>query len=403
MNYPLERRCVDMLRMILFSSGPISVAALTDQLGISRRSAYYDLEKIDAWLTAQKLSPLVRDRGKGISVTPEQSRQIQQLLFQSEDNTLRVFSPVERERLILCMVVLSTRPVFTEDFMNWCLVSRNTAVNDLKNVSAFLKRSKLSLRYFAREGYRIQGNQIHARALFCLYYPQFMDYIQGNICTPEQRRLMDESHLRFKAIEQALNTEYVTGILPALAALTYSIAGHRQLHSSSQSVLLPLTSADRKRVSGTEEYRLICQHFPELAAEERLYLALHLLGSRLQVNSIVLEDGAEQAEEIAQRLVDSFEEITGIPCGDNRELIDALTAHLKTSLYRYRYGIQMGNPMLEQIRSQYRELFELTKAAFSALAMRWGCTSPTLRSPISPCILEAVWAPSEGTTSPCES
>ena len=63
-------------------------------------------------------------------------------------------------------------------------------------------------------------------------------------------------------------------------------------------------------------------------------------------------------------LVKSFEEISGIRYGDQKEITKALASHLKTSLYRYRYGIQLGNPMLENIRTEYKELFELTKAAF---------------------------------------
>lgn len=48
-------------------------------------------------------------------------------------------------------------------------------------------------------------------------------------------------------------------------------------------------------------------------------------------------------------------------------MINAINAHLKTSLYRFKYGIQLGNPMLNNIKTEYEELFELTKRACKIL------------------------------------
>ena len=232
MDYPLEQRCIDLLKLILYANGPVRINAIAEQLRISRRSAYYDLEKIDDWLSAHSLPKLLRDRVNGISVTGGQAYRIQQILFHDKENPLRVFTPMEREKLITCAIILSSRPVFTEDFMEWCVVSRNTAVNDLKSLGSHLKKDNLTLRYVVREGYRIQGDPIRSRALFCLYYPQFMAYFTETIFSQEQRAVIDEYHLRLKKVESALQTEYVSGILPTLAALVSSIVRQRDNSAS---------------------------------------------------------------------------------------------------------------------------------------------------------------------------
>ncbi len=378
MDYPLERRCVDLLKVILYANGPVRVSAVTEQFGISRRSAYYDLEKIDDWLSAHALPKLLRDRAKGISVTSGQAYRIQQILFHDGENPLRLFTPIERERLIICGIILSSRPVFTEDFMEWCVVSRNTAVNDLKNLGVHLKKDNLTLRYVVKEGYRIQGDPVRARALFCLYYPQFMAYFTETIFSPEQRAVVDEYHLRLKRVETALQTEYISGILPTLAALVSSLV-HQQDQGSAppsagrrrRSERFSFSATDQEIITRTKEYRLVSEAFPELEPQEQIYLALHLLGSHLQVQPLFLEDDT-QAADIARKLAYSFEEITGVSCIDRPEFLDALAAHMKTSLYRYRYGIQIGNPMLDHIQSQYKEIFDLTKAAFLRISDETG-------------------------------
>ena len=70
---------------------------------------------------------------------------------------------------------------------------------------------------------------------------------------------------------------------------------------------------------------------------------------------------------ISSSLVNEFEQISGIKYDHREELIQALKAHLSTSMYRYRYGIQLGNPMLENIKTEYTELFKLTKSAFQRI------------------------------------
>ena len=362
LHYPLEKRGLDILKMIIYANGPVSIRAITEQIGISRRSVYYDLEKIDDWLKANSLEPLIRDRSKGISVSKEEEYRIQQMLFSDNDQGMRIFTPLERERLIICTIILCSRPVYMEDFMEWCGVSRNTTVNDLKNVSSLLEKNHLKLRYIVKEGYRITGDPIRAMALFCLYFPQFQQYFADYILSSQQMEYVEEYHLRLKKIESRLQAEYVYGILPSLAVLTASLVNRRAAGHIKDD--FSFSDADRTAVTGTPEYRMVEEQFPELIPNDRLYLSLHLLGSRFQTVDIMEEKDDGYAAEIARKLINSFEEITGISCGTNVDLWKALTAHMKTSLYRYRYGIQLGNPMLDQIRQQYKEVFELTKAAF---------------------------------------
>ena len=149
-------------------------------------------------------------------------------------------------------------------------------------------------------------------------------------------------------------------MLPTLAVFLASI----RIEGPCSEDQISFSDIDMREIMETQEYMLVCRYFYWLRESERIYAALHLLGSRTQTEPILVEKGEKEAREIASMLVKSFEEISGIRYGDQKEITNALASHLKTSLYRYRYGIQLGNPMLENIRTEYKELFELTKAAF---------------------------------------
>lgn len=359
-TYALDKRCTDILKMVVYAGGYVSVSDITDQLGISKRSAYYDIEKINDWLRDNGLPELERDRFKGIRAGSNEAAKIQALLFQDKVHSRRTFSPIERERLAICLICLYEKPVYVETLMEFSDVSRNTIVSDLKDVTAFLGKSKLKLNYLVKKGYRIQGDPVKKRALFFLYYPQFIDYFAQSLFSEEQADIIQGIQLDLKEIEHELHCEYVSGMLPTLAVFLASI----RMGGPCSEDEISFSDIDMRDITQTQEYMLVCRYFGWLSKPERIYAALHLLGSRTQTEPILVEKGEKEAKEIASMLVRSFEEISGIRYGDQREIIKALASHLKTSLYRYRYGIQLGNPLLESIRTEYKELFELTKAAF---------------------------------------
>ena len=359
-TYALDKRCTDILKMVVYAGGYVSVSEITDQLGISKRSAYYDIEKINDWLRDNSLPELERDRFKGIRAESNEAAKIQALLFQDKVHSHRAFSPVERERLAICMMILHEKPVYVETLMDICDVSRNTTVSDLKDVASFLKKNKLKLHYLIKKGYRIQGDPVKKRALFFLFFPQFIDYFAQSLISEKQVDIIRDIQLNLKEIEHELHCEYVSGMLPTLAVFLASI----RMEGPCSEDEISFSDIDMRDITETQEYKLVCRYFDWLSKPEKIYAALHLLGSRTQTEPILVEKGEKEAKEIASMLVRSFEEISGIRYGDQGEIIKALASHLKTSLYRYRYGIQLGNPMLESIRTEYKELFELTKAAF---------------------------------------
>ena len=287
------------------------------------------------------------------------AERIHELLFQDKAHPHRAFSPIERERLAVCMLLLYEKPVYVETLMEFTDVSRNTTVSDLKDVSAFLGKNKLKLHYLIKKGYRIQGDPVKKRALFFLYYPQFIDYFAQSLFSEKQAEIIRDIQLSLKEIEHELHCEYVSGMLPTLAVFLASI----RIEGPCSEDQISFSDIDMREIMETQEYMLVCRYFYWLRESERIYAALHLLGSRTQTEPILVEKGEKEAREIASMLVKSFEEISGIRYGDQKEITKALASHLKTSLYRY-YGIQLGNPMLENIRTEYKELFELTKAAF---------------------------------------
>lgn len=135
---------------------------------------------------------------------------------------------------------------------------------------------------------------------------------------------------------------------------------------------------NKEELENSQEYRLIEEEFPNLIEKEKIYLCLHLLGSRVSMNTMdVFNNYSKESNyELSKALVAEFEKVACVKFEDKDDLEKALYYHLNTSMYRFQYGIQVGNPMLEDVVREYSELFDLTKIVCHYLEYQIGLPVP---------------------------
>lgn len=353
----INARCREILRILLDQQEYMTIDRLAKQLGISRRSAYYDLCKINVWLEQAGASKLEIERGHGL-LLPSGSREcIQSLLAEQSGEEQYIFSPAERIKLIFLYIVNSPEPVFLEQLIDCCAVSRNTVFHDLKDVTESLKPYDLALAFHNRRGYQIVGDPIRARALFILYFKELLTLYRDGILQFFDRDAIGQYHAELHRIEQELGVEYVDGALLAIAALLPAIVRNPQTFD--------FPGLKRGEMLMTREFHAVQTHFPQLPEDEMLYLTLHLLGSRVNMmpHGLLENESSQEIADMVRALVTEFEKVACITFDDRKALEQALAVHLKTSLYRYRFGIQIGNLLCNDIKNEYPELFGITKIA----------------------------------------
>lgn len=364
-SYTLDKRCTEILNIVMYTTGYLKVQDLADDLEVSKRSVYYDISKINEWLVDNNIDPIIQERGKGIILHKEQVQAIQKTLNKKKNESILVFTPEERQRIEICSIITRNCPLYIEDFIDICQVSRNTIINDLKSVDAFLSHYALQLTYSIKTGYHIHGDTIKKRAVFFMLFPSLWHYYENHIIEAfDSERLYDILNC-LKHIESELHAEYVSGILPALAMFISTIQNRNDI--------ITFSDMDEEEIIETNEYNLVHKYFNNLKDYEQVYIALHLLGSRLQAVPVNVMKEEDKTYELAKSLVHEFERISYVFYDQEDELINAINAHLKTSLYRFKYGIQLGNPMLNNIKTEYEELFELTKRACNVLSKNLDC------------------------------
>ena len=147
MLYSLDTRCQKILQYLLYADRYITVQEIAKEKNISRRSVYYDICKINDWLEAHDIEPIIIERKKGIFITKKHCEAINMLLKNVSENSIYLFSPMERVKIIICTILKRSKPIFIENLINICQVSRNTIISDLKVVTTKLQEANLNLVY----------------------------------------------------------------------------------------------------------------------------------------------------------------------------------------------------------------------------------------------------------------
>lgn len=368
--YNLDVRCHEMLKYLLYQDGYTSVTQLAEEMKISKRSVYYDIRKINEWLEALELSQLVVERKKGIRIDEEQKTMIRIGLKMIPSELAYAFTPIERVKIIICSILQRNRNLFLDDFMELCQVSRNTTISDMKEAGKIISKYQLQLIYENGKGYHIKGDLVRKRSIYFSYFSSISDLYKKEILPLDAPDKVEHFLDRLKDIENALDVQYVQGTLYTIAVFFSTI--------DNRSDVVEFSDKEKKEIMDTKEYEMVSMRFPELNESEQLYLALHLLGSRMQSIPVdfMEEHSGKESQRLSKILVNAFSRIAGVGFSKEKELTKALAAHLKISMYRYRYGIQLANPMLENIKSEYGDLFEITARACRYLEKEIGVPIP---------------------------
>lgn len=101
-------------------------------------------------------------------------------------------------------------------------------------------------------------------------------------------------------------------------------------------------------------------HFPK---EEQMYLTLHLMSKSNLIQSNLDEElGCSLAN-----LLLKIQQETGFPFWHDEQLKNGLIQHLKPMLVRLQQNIKLENPLIDEIKNQYGEVFRLVKHYFNQL------------------------------------
>lgn len=347
----LEPKQQAFINLMLQANAPISIAQLQKQLNSSRRTIYYIVNKLNELFQDQHIEPIKNIRGKGYFFNDDQKRALHNLLAQEQETFLR---PKERISYMICWMMYPKAPIHVEGIMQVLDISRNSVFNDLKRLKEELQHYDLQLYFDLKQGYYIEGKTLHKRAVLLYSLKTVLHRVHYQKLHFLNISQVTDFFQRLSHISDEMRNEYDNENLLSIACLLGII---HDTHEEFDFSLLEL-----RNLAETRELSLIDTYFQDFDVHERLYLAVHLLGSKageaLQVEN---DENDIRLFELAQRMSDMFERLACMHLVEKNGLINSLYLHFKLSMYYYRLSIQVVNPLIKEVKENYTDLYELVK------------------------------------------
>lgn len=395
----LDERRTAMLAILQEAPGFVTVEQLMERLKVSRRTVYYDMDKVNDWLKDNGLETAEYVRRAGYRLPASSKTGLPKL---AERIRLYEYALSPKERKAWMAIVLFTRsdPVYVQDLIDFLQVSRMTVLQDMKLLKQELEAYGLTVKVDRKAGYVVEGDEGDKRKALAHFLPQvmadanwksfnrqFQGSIQSTLATRQFPLLYDDERqtelYRLVAdCEQSLGMEFTDEMVFMLAsrlllfALRLKQGETIKLDEDEKTVLrrMPEYGGAQRLAEGLS--RMFDVPFPE---DEVCYLTMHLLGAKVNrldplrdVAGIEPNSEAAELRELTGRIIDRFEQLACVFFERRAELEEQLFLHMKPAYYRIKYGFELEHPLLETMRTKYRDVFELTRKAVQPLEEKLG-------------------------------
>jgi mannitol operon transcriptional antiterminator len=388
-------RLIKLLILLVEHSDYVPVAALADKLGTSKRTLFREIQGCNRILLPFGMQ-LETKSGVGIRLLGEPADKSRLLKTLMDHQSTLGFYDKEQRRMMLTAELLKNKSIVKLlNFAQLFDVSEATISNDMDLLDEWFNRYRLKLTRRPGLGVYLEGNEDDVRKAMT-------DFVHLQL---EENKLMDLIYMHRDKFdfEDYFSSNEPNGIMSLLnrkilirviEVLKENKEGYlqRMAESSFIGLVIHLTIAIERMINhenididshlfeelkSDEDYdkaKILAEYMEdefeiEFPDAEIAYILMHLKGAKLRYLDSSLDDDLQvlvkdyDIKRMVEMVIRRYEQITGISLIDDEVLETGMITHLRPALTRMYYHLEIRNPLLQQIKEQYAEVFENSKKA----------------------------------------
>jgi len=387
---PLDSRQARIARALLKGSAVVSVDSIASSLHLTDRMVRYDLPAIETYLADRGLR-LGKRRGVGVWIDGDAAARGEADAELARGAGPVVLEPEDRQAQVLLALLEAAPESLRSGELEYRLgVSRPTIRRDIRVAEAWLEQHRLHLRRLPGVGVGVRGSEVDVRAAILALVLERVpvealvqdvaDAPAGPLAPTGLSAYVDELDLGLFRDVLAAELPDVDDRDPTLLTATVSLAvlarrvradrPARLVRGRLRSLLDHPVSEDARRIAAAVSRRVGVALGPtEIAAITESLLGFVELGDA---------GGAPQAAMVAS--VDAIVQRAAArldPALAGDELLRAnLTEHLRRLSVRLRYGLPVSNPLQQEVRKRYPDVYEVAASILASLGPLDGAPIP---------------------------
>lgn len=376
-------RMKQIFQVLLQEDSAISVKYLAEQVGVSKRTVQRELGYIESSLKGYEIQFFSKT---GVGVWLEGSENEKQRLKQDIEggDDYDVSNREERRKRLILEILKEKGLKKLFYYSSQFGVSEATISTDLEASEVWLNKYGLYVNRKPGSGISVEGTEENYRRAIRAFINENMDTRVVREAYEETNKAEERCEsLKKSNIGQILNDDIMKRVMDCITGMDnarvltltensyvglvihISIAINRILKNE---VIEPGNGWE-KNVTEDEDYRLAKAIVNELEEEfeitipevEISYICLHIKGAKhekIQWNGKKpLEIENRELHQLVNLMIDAFDKERGYLLRQDDEFIQGLLAHLQPTLIRLVHGMQIQNPVLEDIQKNYAEIY----------------------------------------------
>ena len=398
-----------IIDLLLLSLQPITMQQIAEEINVSRRTILREMPTVYKWFEAQG-SAVEHHPKKGVFY-PGDAVQRQRLKDALEEATIdQYYEPKERRTFVAVKLLQSNELYKLAYFSKILFVSEATISHDLDSLENEFNVYQLTLNRKPGLGVKIEGSEADKRKALINYIYHSLDGDDLRDAINYYMRSFTERSAKTKDIRsQLLDLIDVDTIKVIEQAIKQSEEdmGFKFAESSYTALAVHLTIALQRLQKGeniviAEEALDNLQLMDEFVVAKRLanrlagvlaitipieeigYITMHLRGAkyhsglvksdRYQFNELMISN--YQLASLINEMIKIAEEETGYPLKQSDSLLVGLVEHLRPAFNRLEMNLDIRNPLLDKIKSQYPDLFRISQKCADLVEKRMNLTLP---------------------------
>ena len=392
----LTARMRAILSVIFAADGYVPAERIAAEIGVSARTIAREMHGIEMALMPYGIT-LLRRTGAGFMLTGNEADLVRLRTRISKTNLRQEFSPDQRRSVLITQLLMADEPLKLFTLARILNVTDSTVSHDLDRLQPWLAAQEITLVRRPGLGVYVEGTERAVRSALVRVIHNHADEADLLALIGDDADVEGEAHAAERALLGLVEPDYVRRIDTIVAEETadrsipdssrVGLVVHLALavRRMQQSDAIAMDARTLGELRCTEEFRTaegIAERLGDtfslsVPAAEVGYITMHLLGAR----SATLPSGAGRVDnfrlvQIAQSIIRLAGEKSGAPLLRSRNLLTGLVNHLAPALHRLKLHMDIRNPLLAQMETEYPELMVLARYATSMMEEEAGTPLP---------------------------
>lgn len=375
----------------ILNEGNFNIKRIHKDLHISERTILREISSINKGL---KKSNIVifndEDMNLSISGNKENIEEIRKSLEMVPIPWL--FSKEQRQIVIICELLVSKEPLKASYFCHKFNVVMGSISLDIDNIEERLLSKNLCVIRKRSHGISIQGSEWNKRntlvELFFEFKPfeDLVAFLYDEKIDPIVKAFFNiifgnEVITLVKDVLRNINFDYLKGNDVKYFSLFIQVLLSIKKTENGETIYLP--KEIKNNILSLEEYKKL-QYLGErleennisIPEDELVYLCLYLSDYKYSFNNKYLIESDINYENISKEVTEEISKKIHVDIASDDQLIKDLAQHFRQTFYMLNLGLKVINPLINEIKEHYSDLYKVTKKTCRLVFSRYNFKIP---------------------------